>query len=189
MLDLQKETLGDEAYLHICREAGLISYLIDRLLTLGNIDEAARETQSIDNDDQFLGLADLFIHHQQDAVAERLAKARSKEKPVVRVLEWLQTYYQARENYTATLEVTETLFRTQPLLKHYQRLCDLARQLGCWQTLRPALLAFLVASKTTRPLIEIALDEGEIDKALLQLKELAKKDRYGTTYELAKAKL
>lgn len=183
LLDLQKETLEDEAYLHICREAGLTSYLIDRLLTLGHIDEAARETQSIDNDDQFLGLADLFIHHQQDAVAERLVKARSKEKPAVRVLEWLQTYYQARENYTATLEITETLFRTQPLLKHYQRLRDLARQLDCWQTLRPALLAFLVASKTTRPLIEIALDEGEIDKALLQLKELAKKDRYGTTYE------
>jgi len=32
-------------------------------------------------------------------------------------------------------------------------------------------------------LIEIALDEGEIDKALQQLKELAKKDSYGTTYE------
>lgn len=32
-------------------------------------------------------------------------------------------------------------------------------------------------------MIEIALDEGEIDKALQQLKELAKKDSYGTTYE------
>ncbi|MBA2288681.1 MAG: VOC family protein [Ktedonobacteraceae bacterium] len=183
LLDLQKEILGDEAYLHICREAGLTSYLIDRLLALGHSDEAARETQSIENDDQFLGLANLFIHHQQDAMAERLVKARCNEKPTVRVLEWLQTYYQARENYTATLEVTETLFRTQPLLKHYQRLRELARQLDYWQTLRPALLAFLVASKTTRLLIEIALDEGEIDKALQQLKELAKKDRYGTTYE------
>jgi hypothetical protein len=130
LLDLQKETLEDEAYLHICREAGLTSYLIDRLLTLEHIDEAARETQSIDNDDQFLGLAALFVQHQQDAVAEGLVKARSsKGKPAVRVLQWLQTYYQGRENYTATLEVTETLFRTQPLLKHYQRLRDLARQL------------------------------------------------------------
>lgn len=183
LLDLQKETLEDEAYLHICREAGLTSYLIDRLLTLGHIDEAVRETQSMDNDDQFLGLADLFIEHQQDAVAERLVKARSQEKPAVRVLEWLQTYYQARENHTAELEMTETLFCTQPLLKHYQRLRDLARQLDRWQTLQPALLAFLEESKNTRPLIEIALNEGEIDKALQRLKELAKKDRYGTTYE------
>jgi uncharacterized Zn finger protein/catechol 2,3-dioxygenase-like lactoylglutathione lyase family enzyme len=183
LLDLQKETLEDVAYLRICREAGLTSFLIDRLLTLGRLDEAVRETQSIENDDQFLRLADLFIHHQQEAVAERLVSARSKEHPTVRILEWLQTYYQARENDTSTLEVTETLFRTQPSLKHYQRLRELASRLDRWQTLRPALLAFLTASKTTRLLIEIALDEGEIDHALLQLKELAKKDRYGTTYE------
>jgi catechol 2,3-dioxygenase-like lactoylglutathione lyase family enzyme len=182
LLDLQKETMEDEAYLHICRESGLTSSLIDRLLTLGRIDEAARETQPID-DDPFLGLADLFVQHQQDAVAEGLVKARIQEKPAVRVLQWLQTYYQARENHTAELEVTETLFHTQPLLKHYQRLRDLARQLDRWQTLRPALLAFLEASKNTRPLIEIALDEGEINHALQRLKELAKKDRYGTTYE------
>jgi len=119
LLDLQKETMEDEAYLQICLETGLTSYLIDRLLTLGRIDEAARETQPID-DDKFLGLADLFIQHQQDAVAEGLVKARIKEKPAVSVLQWLQKYYQARENHTAELEVTETLFHTQPLLKHYQ---------------------------------------------------------------------
>ena len=48
-LDLQKETLSDEAYLHICRETGLTSELIDRLLTLGRIDEAERATQPIDD--------------------------------------------------------------------------------------------------------------------------------------------
>jgi len=111
--------MEDEAYLQICLETGLTSYLIDRLLTLGRIDEAARETQPID-DDKFLGLADLFIQHQQDAVAEGLVKARIKEKPAVSVLQWLQKYYQARENHTAELEVTETLFHTQPLLKHYR---------------------------------------------------------------------
>jgi uncharacterized Zn finger protein/catechol 2,3-dioxygenase-like lactoylglutathione lyase family enzyme len=182
LLDLQKETLEDEAYLQICRETGLTFYLIDRLLTLERIDEAVRETQLID-DDTFLGLVDLFIQHQQDVVAEGLVKARSQEKPAVHTLEWLQKYYQARERHTAELEVTEMLFHTQPLLKHYQRLRDLARRLDRWQTLRPALLAFLEASNNTRPLIEIALDEGEIDHALQRLKEIAKKDSYGTTYE------
>src|SRR6266487_594428 len=183
LLDLQKETLEDQAYLYICREAGLTSSLIDRLLTLGQIEEAARETQSIDNDDQFLRLPDLFIHHQQDAMAERRVNTPRQNKPAVRTLQWLQKYYQARENHIAELEVTETLFHTQPLLKYYQELRDLARQLDRWQTLRPTLLAFLEESKNTRPLIEIALDEGEIEKALQRLKELAKKDRYGTTYE------
>src|SRR6266581_1879752 len=45
LLDLEKDTLDDEAYLRICRETGRTSDLIDRLLTLGRIDEAARETQ------------------------------------------------------------------------------------------------------------------------------------------------
>ncbi len=75
LLDLEKDTLDDETYLQICRETGRTSDLIDRLLTLGRIDEAARETQHID-DHALLGLADLFIQHGQDAVAERLVRAR-----------------------------------------------------------------------------------------------------------------
>jgi signal transduction histidine kinase len=74
-LDLQKESLDEEAYLRICRETGRISDLIDRLLTLGRIDEAAREAQQV-NDTTLLGLVDLFIQHGQDAEAERLMKAR-----------------------------------------------------------------------------------------------------------------
>src|SRR6266480_270564 len=57
-LDLQKESLDDEAYLRICRETGRTSDLIDRLLTLGRIDEAAREAQQVD-DTTLLGLVDL----------------------------------------------------------------------------------------------------------------------------------
>src|SRR5258706_3795819 len=74
-LDLQNETLDDEAYLRISRETGRTSDLVDRLLTLGRIDEAAQETRRVD-DYSLLGLANLFIQHGQDAVAERLMKAR-----------------------------------------------------------------------------------------------------------------
>jgi catechol 2,3-dioxygenase-like lactoylglutathione lyase family enzyme len=74
-LDLQKESLDDETYLYICRETGRTSDLIDRLLTLGRIDEAAREAQQVD-DTTLLGLVDLFMQHGQDAVAERLMRVR-----------------------------------------------------------------------------------------------------------------
>lgn len=180
-LDLQKETLEDEAYLDICRQAGLISELIDRLLALRRVAEAERETQSIE-DEALLGLADLFVHHQQDTAAERVVRGRIKEKTNWRILAWLQNYYHARENPPAELEVTETLFRTQPLLKHYQKLRDLGRHLGRWEILRPKLLAFLEQAQNTTLLIEIALDEGEIDKALKLLKTMAKKESYGYTY-------
>src|SRR6266487_1720978 len=182
LLDLEQDTLDDEAYLRICRETGRTSDLIDRLLTLGRIDEAARETERVD--DSFLPqLADLFIRHEQDAVAERLVKARIKEQPDVRLLEWLQKYYQARGNQVAELEIVERLLHIQPYLGRYQQLRDLARRLKCWETLRPEVLAFLEQTSNTRLLIQIALDEGNIDEALQRLKGIVKKDRYGSTYE------
>jgi catechol 2,3-dioxygenase-like lactoylglutathione lyase family enzyme len=203
-LDLQKESLDDEAYLRICREIGRTYDLIDRLLMLGRIDEAAREAQQVD-DNALLGLVDLFIQHGQDTVAERLMRAHisapirpaneaarlllrsqpgraEEEKPDWRVLAWLQKYYRTRGNSAAELEVTETLFHTQPFLKHYQELRDLARQLGRWETLWPEVLTFLEQAQNTSLLIQIALDEGDIDNALHLLKGTAKKDHYGYTY-------
>jgi catechol 2,3-dioxygenase-like lactoylglutathione lyase family enzyme len=204
LLDLEKDTLDDETYLRICRETGRTSDLIDRLLTLGRIDEAARETQQVD-DYALLGLADLFVQHGQDAVAERLVRARisapirpayitaglllqsqsiiaGEEKPDWRILEWLQKYYLVRGNHDAEFEIVETLFRTQPSLRRYQELRDLARRLGRWENVRPELLAFLEEAKNTTLLIQIALDEGDIDHALQLLKGTVKKDRYGYTY-------
>jgi catechol 2,3-dioxygenase-like lactoylglutathione lyase family enzyme len=204
LLDLEKDTLDDETYLRICRETGRTSDLIDRLLTLGRIDEAARETQRVD-DYALLGLADLFIQHGQDAVAERLVRTRisapirptyataglllhsqagraEEEKPDWRVLEWLQKYYRTRGNHVAEFEIVETLFRTQPTLRRYQELRDLARLLGRWEIVRLELLAFLEQARNTTLLIQIALDEGEIDNALQLLKGMAKKDIHGYTY-------
>jgi len=183
-LDLEKETLDDEAYLRICRKTGRTADLVERLLALERIDEAVRETQRVD-DLAFLKLADLFVLHGQDALAERLVSNRIKENPALRLLEWLQHYYQDRGNLAAELEVVETSFRMQPSLRRYQELRDLAKRLDRWQTLRPELLAFLEQAGTTRNttlLIEIALDEGDIDRALHLLKGMAKKDSYGYTY-------
>ena len=203
-LDLQNETLDDDAYLRICRETGRTSDLIDRLLALGRIDEAAQETRRVD-DYSLLGLANLFIQHGQDAVAERLVKARisgpirpakdvaglvlpsqpgraEEEKPDWRVLEWLQKYYRDRGNHTTELEMAQTLIRTQPSLKRYQELRALSGRLDRWEGLRRELLAFLEQAGNTSLLIQIALDEGDIDQALQRLQGTAKKDGYGYTY-------
>ncbi|HVB75327.1 MAG TPA: glyoxalase, partial [Ktedonobacteraceae bacterium] len=184
LLALGKDTLDDETYLRICRETGRTSDLVDRLLTLGRVEEAASETQRFD-DYALLALADLFIQHGQDAVAERLVKTRAEKKPDLHglhVLDWLQKYYQTRSNYVAELEIVETLFHAQPFLKRYQELRALSTKPGLWETLRLELLAFLEQARKTTLLIQIALDEGEIDKALHLLKGIAKKDRNGYTY-------
>lgn len=181
LLDLEKDTLDDEAFLRICRETGRTSDLVDRLLTLGRIDEAAKETQRVD-DHALLGLINLFIEHGQDTVAERLVRTRLTEKPPLHLLEWLQKYYRERGKQAAELEIADTLFRIQPFLRRYQELHALAEPLGRWETLKLELLAFLEEKKNTTLLIQIALDEGDIDHALQLLKGMAKKDIYGYTY-------
>ena len=206
-LDILKEILDDDAYLRISRETGRTADLVDRLLALGRIDEAAQETRRVD-DYSLLGLANLFIQHGQDAVAERLMKARISEpihpikdvtglvlssqagraeegQPDWRVLEWLQKYYRDRGNPAAELEMAEMSFRVQPSLRRFQELHNLAKGLDQWQMLRPELLAFLQQAgniRNTTLLIEIALDEGDIDRALGLLQGMAKKDSYGFTY-------
>jgi catechol 2,3-dioxygenase-like lactoylglutathione lyase family enzyme len=203
-LDLQHDTLDDEAYLRICRETGRIADLVDRLLALGRIDEAAQETRRAD-DYSLLGLANLFIQHGQDAVAERLVKARisgpirpardvtglvlpgqagrvEEEQPDWRALEWLQKYYRDRRNHVAELEMAQTLFRTQPSLKRYQELRDLSGRLDRWENLRRESLDFLEQTRNTSLLIQIALEGGDIDQALQRLQGTAKKDGYGYTY-------
>jgi catechol 2,3-dioxygenase-like lactoylglutathione lyase family enzyme len=202
--DILKESLDDDAYLSISRETGRTADLVNRLLALGRIDEAIQETRNID-DSSLLRLADLFIQHGQDAVTERLVKARisgpvrpardvaglvshgqtartGEEQLDWRVLEWLQNYYRDRDNHDAELEIAKTLFRTHPSLKRYQELRVLSGRLDRWEDLRDDLLAFLEQARNTSLLIQIALDEGNIDQALRRLQEIAKKDGYGSTY-------
>ena len=184
LLDLEQDILDDETYLRICRETGRTSDAINRLLTLGRVDEAVRDIQAVADDGTFLGLADLFVQHGQDAVAERLVKERPQKTQDLRLLEWLKKYYRAREKHAAALEIAETIFRIRPYLGDYKEIRDLARQLDRWETLRPELLDFLDKEQNTTLLIQIALDEGEIDKALelVKVEQQKRPTSYGHHY-------
>jgi len=182
LLELEKDTLDDEAYLRICRETEHTSELINRLLTLDRVDEAMAETQHM-GDYALLKYIDLFIQYGQDALAERVVKEHLKaEEPSSNLLAWLQKYYRTRDNSVAELQVTQTLFRTWPSLSYYQELRTVAQKLNRWETLRPELLAFVEQKGKTTLLIEIAIDEEEIDKALELLKKLKKTGLYGYSY-------
>jgi catechol 2,3-dioxygenase-like lactoylglutathione lyase family enzyme len=185
LLDLEQDTLDDEAYLRICRETGRIADLVERLLTLGRIDEAVKETEQ--RSDSFLThLADLFLYYKHETVAERLVRARLlKENPndLRILLEWLRNYYQTRGDDSAELEIVVRLFQMQPHLKRYQELRALAQRLQRWDTLRPEMLAWLESAGNTVLLIEISLDEDAIDDALRRLQGMAKQDRHGYIYQ------
>ncbi len=172
LLNLEADTLDDEAFLRICRETGRIHDLVDRLLALGRVDEATREAEQ-GSDYDLLTLANIFVEHGHESVAERLIQERSKRSDDTRLLEWLKNYYKTRKNYTAALECAEALFCKHPNLASltaYHEMRDLASQLGRWDAVRQRLLDFLSQSQNTSLLIQIALDEGDLDKALELLK-------------------
>ncbi|TMC22279.1 MAG: glyoxalase [Chloroflexi bacterium] len=184
LLALEKDTLDDETYLQICRETHRIFDLIDRLLVLGRVDEAIREAKQV-NDSDLLNMAHIFVEHGQDAVAERLIQERAEQTKGRHLLDWLKKRYLARNDQDAALEVAETIFRTYPGLEGYKEVRQLATPLGRWETLRPELLAFVEESRNTPLLIHIALDEGDIDKALALLKSDSKPDyRYAYYYNI-----
>ena len=182
LLKLEPDASDDETFLRICRETGRTADLVDRLLTLGRVDEALRESEPAHEYD-LIRLADLFVKHGHDQLAEQLVEARSQRSQDSRLLEWLKSYYRAHHNYAASLELAGKLFRTRPDLTGYQEIRQLAQQLDLWSTTRPELIAFLNEAHNTYLLIQIALDEGDIDKAIAMVQaEQRPNYRYGYIY-------
>ncbi len=174
LLNLAGEEITDELFLHICHETRRYSDAVERLLSLGRFDEAASEA-GLASDRELLGMIDLFIQSGHDDVAERVMLIRSKQTQNTLILEWLKQHYWARNNYTAALELAESMFRTQPSIENYQDIRQLAGHLDHWETLRPALLSFLKTSRNALVLTQIALDEGDIESALALVKSQARR--------------
>lgn len=178
LLNLAGEEITDELFLHICHETRRYSDVVERLLVLGRADEAATEA-GFASDRQLLGIIDLFIQSGHDDVAERVMLERSKQAQNMRILEWLKQHYWASNNYTAALELAESMFRTQPSIENYRDIRQLAGHLDRWETLRLEFLSSLNTTRNALVLTQIALDEGDIESTLALVKSQARRSYTG----------
>jgi uncharacterized Zn finger protein len=184
LLGIEADTLDDETFLRVCREAESYNYLIERLLKLGRREEALEAAALVD-DYYILDIADTLIEygHEDDAVHmidERAGKASYNTD----LLEWLKKYYLEKGEGTDALEIALRIFREHPFsatIAHYQEIRQLARQVDRWDAIRPDLLTFLKEGHNTHLQIEIALNEGQIELALelLQSVRQTKEPRNG----------
>lgn len=165
LLELEAETLDDEAFIAICRETGRAGDLIARLLTLGHVDEAVEATERA-SDYEMIALAEIFVRHGAGATAERLMLDRAATTQDRRVLAWLKEYYTHTGDARAALTLAERLLRMRPDFAAYRDLRDLARKAGTWDALHDEIVAFLAQSAHRSVLVAVYLDEGEIDRAL-----------------------
>ncbi len=165
LLDLEMEQLDDVSFLNICREAGLLDDLVDRLLTLGRLEEAIAEAE-LAEDHELLELADIFCHHDLGQGIVPVVARRVESDGNHRLMEWLKDRHLEQGRLPEALDLAKRLLERRPGLSGYAEVRELSRQLGAWEELRSQLLGRWSAAEEYGLLTDIHLEEGEIDLAL-----------------------
>jgi hypothetical protein len=179
LLELEKDTLDDESFLQICRQTGQRKELIDRLLTLGRVDEAVAEVRQ-EQDYSLLAMAELFGSHGYDNRVEELIRERARVGQDRRLVEWLKEQAKMRGDFGEALTMAEALFWQFPSLQGYQEFKNLAQTLGRWEGtegLQMMVMARLVKASKYALLTEIHLKEDEVDRALETLAQVHSSSR------------
>ncbi|MCI0396313.1 MAG: hypothetical protein L0322_15425 [Chloroflexi bacterium] len=171
LLALQAETLTDEQFIQLCRQAALTSQVVDRLLALSRLDEAVAEAQAAADYD-LLSLANVLVAHGHGATAEGLVwerLARSKDR---RLDGWLKEYAVKNEEWPKAIIYAENLFWQNPDTGSYQEIQSLAEKLGDWPARREKILQRLAQENRHDLLTRIHLLEGDVALALAALDRL-----------------
>ena len=166
LIDLQKDLLEPEIYLTHYRETGQVLKLVDSLLALGRIKEAKHAAQQKEFIFQTLPLANLFVKHQQDDIAEKLVIDFSKDHPDLQALRWLKDYYQQRGHLEAALNAAKQILYLSPQFTYYQTVQNLAQKLNQWPVIRQEIIQHFKELHDELLLVEIYLDEKAIDEAI-----------------------
>ena len=177
LLGLEMDDLDDASFLSVCRESGLVTDLVDRLLMLGRLEEALAEAASAEDYDLLVS-ADIFLQHGCAREVEPLLAKRIETSRDDRLVNWLKERHEERGELAEALALARLLLERRPRLAGYLEVRELSRRLGDWQELRPQLLAGWSAAKEHGLLTDVYLEEGEIDLAL----ELAQQGSRGFLY-------
>ena len=172
LLELEKDDLDDEAFLRICRETSRWLDLVNRLLTLKRVDEAATVARSVEDYD-LLRLADIFVAHGQADLAKELMRTRVKTSQDTRLPEWLKTRAIEQGDSSEALNWAQKLFWQRPALDGYEEVKALSQTLGTWETLQAEILSRLSKQNQHALLTEIYLKEGQVDQALESVRRTA----------------
>lgn len=172
LLELEQDTLDDEAYLRVCRETGRQYDLVDRLLSLGRLQEAEAEIRNA-HDSRLLRLADLLSAYGHAGRAEALVRERyaATQKQQAFAL-WLRERVRARGDWDEAIQLTEAIFWSQPSITGYKELKSLVQAHGKWPVLRESLLARLEEGRQYALLTEIYLEDGDVERALVTVEQV-----------------
>jgi uncharacterized Zn finger protein len=113
-----------------------------------------------------ISFADALVEAGADPTAEAYIASLLETRSRLSYLNWLAQYAEKKGELSAALDWLQQHFQESPQFKTYQALRELANQLGQWDQLRRKLVAELQDKKLWSVLLEIALDEGDVARAL-----------------------
>jgi uncharacterized Zn finger protein len=132
--------------------------------------------------------------------ADTLVSARAAEAAVALVTEhaqgergaawcmdWLVKYYRQHGRRREALVWQQKVFLLRPSAEEFQALREVSRKLGTWEQVRGEALKALEGSKRFAPLTEIALDEGDVPRALQLLPRIQPWERGHYQWQVARA--
>ena len=190
LLQLQHDTLDDEAFLRIGRETGRVEDVVERLLGLDRLKDAIQEVRNAE-DYRFLRLIDLFTEEHADT-AYQLVLERSRTSDSDSFMEWLKTWHERRGEIDEAFEYSSTLFWRRPYPETYKEMRRLGERTSelqpGWQARRETLLSELNQKEHYTLLTEIYLSHGAVDAALGSLGQLEKMGRSSNRLSLALAR-
>src|SRR6266702_7343166 len=169
LLALEADVLSEEEFLRIGRETKSFQEVVTRLLELGRVDEAVQDASQA-NGWQLVKLADLFVQYGQDGAVEHMMDEKAQQEMYTTYAEWLKNHHLAKNHLAAALEMAQLIFHKRPWFAEYQKMREISMELGNWEAVRQEALTFLETTKNISTLVEVALDEGDIERALQLLK-------------------
>jgi uncharacterized Zn finger protein len=86
--------------------------------------------------------------------------------------EWLATYYRTHGTPQEAAEAQQRVFLSAPSVEAFKTLRQVSRKAGNWEAVRAGVLHALQAQKQVGALVDIALYEGEVARALELLPEV-----------------
>lgn len=170
-LSLLADQLDDETFLRICRQTGRTLNLIDRLLSLGRVDEALVTARSM-RGYNITAAADLFEEHGYPEMSVQLIQAQPNSESDVQLLEWMKQYAIRNKQPEEALRLAESLFWHAQSLENYNALLEAAAVLEQREIIRQRVLDRLENAGNFFLLVEIYLLENEQDLALAALERV-----------------
>ena len=166
----RREAVGREAEADaFLLEHGTPQQRAFRLVQLDRVEEAVRiaEEHFTDWPGLVTRFADALVEAGHgDAAAAYVTGQMSEDYRASSYRPWLARHFQEHGDRQAALDLWRRDFAARPSLQTYRTLRDLATELGVWKELRPTLLDSLDPIRHTGLLVDIALEEGDVDRAL-----------------------